>query len=157
MDSFLPECTNYSNFAIWSVVSVHSHKQQRVNFYQTMVRLEDDSNIIGWSDFCERHKSIEHKRQKEQGSCVLAPGKLSISLGRLKPAQEWLGNLQLSSTLAANADLHNSTTMNCHGAKNEICNEIVTQIKKSSWRFLKHEERRCGMARSRRCRGSSKS
>ena len=94
--------------------------------------IDDDSNIIGPADFCERRRSIEHERRIEQGSRILAPGTLDILLGRGKPMQEWLGNLQLSSTLAANADLHNSTTMNCHGAKNEICNEIVTQIKKSS-------------------------
>ena len=54
--------------------------------------------------------------------------------------QEWLGNLQLSSTIAANADLHNSTAMNRHGTKNELCDKIVTQIKESGGRFLKREE-----------------
>ena len=54
--------------------------------------------------------------------------------------QEWLGNLQLSSTLAANADRHNGTAMNRRGAKNELCDEIITQIKESGGRFLKREE-----------------
>ena len=102
--------------------------------------IDDESNIIGLSDFCDRRRSIEHKRRIEQGSRILAPGKLDILLGRGQPMQEWLGNLQLSSTLAANADLHNSTAMNRHGAKNELCDKIVTQIKESGGRFLKREE-----------------
>ena len=102
--------------------------------------IDDDSNIIGPADFCERRRSIEHERRKEQGSRILAPGKLDILLGRGKPMQEWLGNLQLSSTLVANADLYNSTAMDRRGAKNELCDEIVTQIKESGGRFLKREE-----------------
>ena len=102
--------------------------------------VDDDSSIIGPADFCDRRRSLEHERRVEQGSRILAPGKLDILLGRGKPVQEWLGNLQLISTLVANADLHNSTAMNRRGAKNELCHEIITQIKESGGRFLRREE-----------------
>jgi hypothetical protein len=64
--------------------------------------IDNDSKLIGLTDFCERRRSIEHERRIEQGSRILAPGKLDILLVRGKPLQEWLGNLQLSSTIAAN-------------------------------------------------------
>jgi hypothetical protein len=101
--------------------------------------IDNDSKIIGLTDFCERRRSIEQERRIEQGSRILAPGKLDILLGRGKPLQEWLGNVQLNSTLAAHADRHNSTAMTRRGAKNELCDEIVTRIKESGGRFLKRE------------------
>jgi hypothetical protein len=54
--------------------------------------------------------------------------------------QEWLGNLQLGTTLVANADLHNSTAMNRRGAKNNLCDEIVRLLKESGGKFLKRQE-----------------
>jgi hypothetical protein len=102
--------------------------------------IDDDSNLVGLQDFCERRSIIENERRIEQGSRILAPGRLDILLGRGKPMQEWLGNLQLAITLVANTELHNSTAMNRRGAKNDLCDEIVRLLKESGGKFLKREE-----------------
>jgi hypothetical protein len=102
--------------------------------------LDDDYKLLGLKDFFERRSNIENERRIEQGSRILAPCKLDILLGRGKPMQEWLGNLQLATTLATYADLHNSTAMNRRGAKNDLCDEIVRLLKESGGRFLKREE-----------------
>ena len=55
--------------------------------------------------------------------------------------QKWLGNLRQATTLAANADRRNSTAINRHGAKNDLCDEIVRLLKEESdGQFLKREE-----------------
>jgi hypothetical protein len=103
--------------------------------------VDDDSELfLGLTDYCERRRSIENDRRAEQGSRILAPGKLDILLGRGKPVQEWVGNLGLASILVAKADLHNSTAMNRRGAKNELCDKIVRLLKESGGKFLKRED-----------------
>jgi hypothetical protein len=102
--------------------------------------IDDDSKLLGLTDFCERRRAIENARRVEQDSRILAPGKLDILLGRGKPMQEWLGNLQLGLILGDNADLHNSTAMNRRGAKNDLSHDIVENVKDSGGRFLKRQK-----------------
>jgi hypothetical protein len=101
--------------------------------------IDDDSKLLGLTDFCKRRSSIEHKRRVEQDSRILAPGKLDVLLGRGKPLQDWLGNLQLGIIIGDNADRRN-TDMNRHGAKNDLSHAIVEIVKKSGGRFLKRKK-----------------
>jgi hypothetical protein len=101
--------------------------------------IDDDSKLIGLTDFCERRGTIERERRLEQDSRILAPGKLDILLGRGKPMQDWLGNLQLGIILGENADRRN-TDMNRRGAKNDLSHEIVETVKETGGRFLKRQK-----------------
>ena len=102
--------------------------------------VDDDSKLIGLTDFCEKRRSIEHERRIEQAPRILAPGKLDILLGRGKPAQEWCGNLQLATTIVDNAVRRHTTDMNRRGAKNDLSHDIVKVVKGSGGRFLKREK-----------------
>jgi hypothetical protein len=101
--------------------------------------IDDDSKLISLTDFCERRSTIERERRVEQDSRILAPGKLDILLGRGKPIQDWLGNLQLGIILGDNADRRN-TDMNRRGAKNDLSHDIVETVKESGGRFLKRQK-----------------
>jgi hypothetical protein len=101
--------------------------------------IDDDSKLIGLTDFSERRSTIEHERRVEQKSRILVPGKLDILLGRGKPIQEWLGNLQLGIILGENADRRN-TDMNRRGSKNDLSHEIVEIVKESGGRFLQRQK-----------------
>jgi hypothetical protein len=101
--------------------------------------IDDDSKLIGLTDFFEKRSCIEHERRLEQKSRILAPGKLDILLGRGKPIQQWLGNLQLGIILGDNADRRN-TDMNRRGAKNDLSHDIVEIVKESGGRFLKRQK-----------------
>ena len=101
--------------------------------------VDDDSKLIGLTDFCERRSSIENDRREKQAPRILAPGKLDILLGRGKPMQNWCGNLQLATIIVDNAVRRNAD-MNRRGAKNDLSHDIVKDVKGSGGRFLKREK-----------------
>jgi hypothetical protein len=115
------------------------YKLQSFGIPMDLFPIDDDSKLLGLTDFVARRSSIENERRVEQGSRILAPGKLDILLGRGKPMQNWCGNLQLATMLLDNADRRN-TDMNRRGAKNDLSRDIVEIVKESGGRFLKREK-----------------
>jgi hypothetical protein len=115
------------------------YKLQSFGIPMDLFPIDDDSKLLGLTDFVARRSAIENERRVEQGSRILAPGKLDILLGRGKPNQVWCGNLQLATILLEN-EYRRNTVMNRRGAKNLFSRYIVDIIKGSGGRFLKREK-----------------